>query len=319
MQALAYVCDYLKRSGGFTELEMSTKVVSGHEQVLYTVKKAPAPLRNRDFLGRQVWRKESPDSFLLVCAPTKHTDYPERPELVHGRSTLAMKITARGENAATVEYVVQIDFGGVVPAKISNQSMGTALLYVTRMQEHFQATRPLHVWDKEDGKAVGVVVCIKTEAEQRHEKKQTAVEVRVTKLFKKFRGLKEAGERYAWFQPMLTAAAQNILQLGGDVEKGLGALSVEDGEKIGKSLASELAGTKMGPKKAVDAWIRKFPALVQLNEEEAWFRPMVEAMARKLVSEVGWGARRRLCVGERSVASVQQQPPRQLTHTLPLA
>ena len=91
--------------------------------------------------------------------------------------------------------------------------------------------------------------------------------------------------------------------------KGLGALSVEDGEKIGKALASALAGTRMGPKKAVDTWIRRFPALVQLDEEEAWFRPMVETMAKKLVSEVGWGARRRLCVCEWSERTTTTTPP----------
>ena len=96
--------------------------------------------------------------------------------------------------------------------------------------------------------------------------------------------------------------------------KGPGALIVEDGEKVGKALASALARTKMAPKKVVDTWIRRFPALLHLDEEVAWFRTMAEAMAKKLVSEVGWGAKRSLCVGERSERTTTTTPPAN-THT----
>jgi hypothetical protein len=50
----------------------------------------------------------------------------------------------------------------------------------------------------------------------------------------------------------------------------------------------------MGPVVAVDRWIKRYPALVEMDKQEKWFRPMMEAMARRLVYEVGWAAKRRL-------------------------
>jgi hypothetical protein len=61
-----------------------------------------------------------------------------------------------------------------------------------------------------------------------------------------------------------------------------------------QALASTLAGTKMGPVVAVDRWIKRYPALVEMDQREKWFRPMMEGMARRLVDEVGWAAKRRL-------------------------
>ena len=309
-QIVAYMLDWDRRSRvKADELERSRMIRSQHTDELYVLKKAPAPFRNRDFHVRRVWKKLEEGTCIISTTPIYQNDFPPDVKAVRGRFPLAMKIVAISPTECKVEYTIQIDFGGIVPAKLTNMYIGRSLASgTTEVQEFFQSLRPLADWDSKDGRAVGVVVCIKTEAEKREKQLKEQVKVRMVGLFGRYRGLKEAGERYVRFQTMLAAAAQNSLQLGGDVGKGLGELSVEDGEKIGKALASALAGTRMGPKKAVDAWIRRFPALVQLDEEEAWFRPMAEAMAKKLVSEVGWGAKRRLCVGERSEASAQQLP-----------
>jgi hypothetical protein len=96
---------------------------------------------------------------------------------------------------------------------------------------------------------------------------------------------------------MVAVVAENSLTLGGGVETPLAELEVDDGVKIGQMLASMLAGTRLGPRQAVDRWIKRHPALVELDRQEEWFRPMFEAMAKKLMSTVGWAAKRRLMVG----------------------
>ena len=48
---------------------------------------------------------------------------------------------------------------------------------------------------------------------------------------------------------------------------------------------------------AVDEWFRRFPALLELEEEFVWFRSMNNTVARRLLSEASWGAQSRLYVG----------------------
>ena len=45
---------------------------------------------------------------------------------------------------------------------------------------------------------------------------------------------------------------------------------------------------------AVDRWIKRYPAMVELSKTHVWFRPMMVTTAKRLVQEVSWAAKRRL-------------------------
>ena len=47
----------------------------------------------------------------------------------------------------------------------------------------------------------------------------------------------------------------------------------------------------------IDEWIHQFPALQEIDEEYAWFRPALEEIGLGLVGEVGWGVKTRVAVG----------------------
>ena len=293
-EVLAYVLDYLKRSSQKKdEVAKSVKVVNSHKRELYVHRKSPAPFKNRDFYSRQVWRKESDASLMVVATPMESEEHPKLPNVVRGRFSLTMKLFKEGEGTK-VEYLIQIDFGGRVPAQVTNSYMSSSLAYVTKMQQHFQKRRGLEVFTAQDGRLVGDALCTRTEAEEHRDKGETAAAARVREMFGSYAGLKEAGGRFVFLPQLVTAAAENSLSLGADVKKRLDQLEEADGRKIGQALASTLAGTKMGPVVAVDRWIKRYPALVEMDKQEKWFRPMMEAMARRLVDEVGWAAKRRL-------------------------
>ncbi|GMI34278.1 hypothetical protein TeGR_g4020 [Tetraparma gracilis] len=63
-------------------------------------------------------------------------------------------------------------------------------------------------------------------------------------------------------------------------------LSEEEACKIGKSLSAKLATTKLGPKAAVNKWIRQYPALLEFDKLD-WFRPCMETVAVGLVGLQG--------------------------------
>ena len=55
-------------------------------------------------------------------------------------------------------------------------------------------------------------MCFKTEVEKNHEKGGVSKAARVRELFRKHRGLQEVGERYDWFQFLMTRVVENKLR-----------------------------------------------------------------------------------------------------------
>ena len=53
----------------------------------------------------------------------------------------------------------------------------------------------------------------------------------------------------------------------------------------------------MSPEAAVDEWVIRFPALVEFDEKLVWFRLMMNTIAKRLLSEAGWGLKMRLYSG----------------------
>jgi hypothetical protein len=95
---------------------------------------------------------------------------------------------------------------------------------------------------------------------------------------------------------MMARVLENKLRPIGKVKSRLCNLSRKEGEKIGAGLAMSLSGN-LTSAAAVDEWILKYPALQELDRAENWFRPMMDTVAMRLLSEVAWGAKFRFSFG----------------------
>ena len=105
-----------------------------------------------------------------------------------------------------------------------------------------------------------------------------------------------AMEDHKFLLPMLAHVVLNKLRPPSDVKKALSELTEEDGRLIGRSLALSLA-TYMSAHEGVDAWIVGCPGLREFDDDQAWFRVAVIAVATKLLKEASWGAKLRLFAG----------------------
>ena len=116
--------DYNRRADSERDRDTVSKSIvkdGNHNDVLYVHKQVPAPLRNRDFLSRQVWKKMDDGSFMIATMPiTSNSNPADNNKVVRARMSLAMRIVETGDHECTVEYVIQLDFSGVVPAKLTN-------------------------------------------------------------------------------------------------------------------------------------------------------------------------------------------------------
>jgi len=90
---------------------------------------------------------------------------------------------------------------------------------------------------------------------------------------------------------MLVKVVQNVLHPPGYVSTKLRDLDVHQGMTVGASFAAALARSyyPAHAEVAVDEWIGRFPALKELDEEEVWFRPMMDTVAQRLMERPGFG------------------------------
>jgi hypothetical protein len=116
-------------------------------------------------------------------------------------------------------------------------------------------------------------------------------------LLNKYEGMARMNQMIPKLQPLLARVAMNQIQLSAaSVNAPLSSLTGKEAMQIGQSLAPILA-TSAAPASAVDEWIMKYPALGELDSTIACFRPMVNEIAKTLLSEAKWGARMRLYFG----------------------
>jgi hypothetical protein len=114
--------------------------------------------------------------------------------------------------------------------------------------------------------------------------------------------MERVAEQYPQLLPMLSWMLINRSQeLAANVDEApLAELTDEQWALIGNSLATFLASgsSKTGrPEMAVDEWIKKYPAMGELDSTQAWFRPLVNEIAKKILVDANWLARYRLFFG----------------------
>jgi len=73
-------------------------------------------------------------------------------------------------------------------------------------------------------------------------------------------------------------------------------VSVREGRKIGAGLSLALA-SHLTAEAGVNEWMGRFASLNELDKEEAWFRTMLDVVAKRLLGEVSWGLKMRVITG----------------------
>ena len=94
----------------------------------------------------------------------------------------------------------------------------------------------------------------------------------------------------------MSRVVENKLRTAGFVDSPLCDLSKKEGTSIGAGLAISMA-SNLTAEAGVDEFILKYRSLRELDKEAAWFRPMLNVVAKRLLGEVSWGLKMRLMMG----------------------
>jgi hypothetical protein len=270
--------------------------VNDHNQLVYNRKATPKIYADRDFLGRMIWKKASESGFVLVARPEESVRRPALGGVVRGKFPNTMRMTRLNNKETKVDFLIHPDLGGAVPAFMMSFYTAKNLKKVTEVQQYFQALRGMEEYDEGDGKAVGEIMVVKTKKEKHPDKGETKVDARMRLLFEKYKGLKEIGAEYEFFEAMMAMVLENKLRPAKDVSTRLCNVSNKQGRRIGAGLAMSLA-SNLTAEAAVDEWIGRYPALKELDREEVWFRSMMDTVALRLLGDVSWGLKMRVFMG----------------------
>ena len=194
------------------------------------------------------------------------------------------------EKRTRIDFIVDLNLGPYTKRKEMIATMKKHLLIVPKVA--FALVASSNETTAEDGKVLGEGLM--TEVKERA--KGTKKEDTVKKFVASNRPLTETTQKFSFFEPLLCAVVASKLCPVANVKTKAESCEEKDGKAIGKSLAISLA-TTLTATIGIDEWILQFPALQDLDSEYAWFRPMLESIAYKLVGEVGWGVKMRVALG----------------------
>ncbi|GMH94241.1 hypothetical protein TL16_g12850, partial [Triparma laevis f. inornata] len=99
-----------------------------------------------------------------------------------------------------------------------------------------------------------------------------------------------------WVHDLMAQILRNRLRLVKHTDVEFSSVTSKDAQHIGMALPASLATNSMVVA-GVEEWIQRFPALLTLEQEVDWFKPMVLAVAQQLILKASWGLKARVVFG----------------------
>ena len=260
-----------------------------HHLVLGCEMKLHGCLANRIFLASLVWRKvcDAPPTFIWAFVPIdRHDRLPPEQEAhtVRGSTSRYLRLTQISEHVTHLDYACYIDFKGTVPKWATNRRVSQFTMRLPyEIQLYFlQVKRPSECI-ADDGKYIGHMVTDMAEAAKKCDRAST-----IRAFVRRMAVLRECP--LASLDAMLVGIFVGKASVSGP-SKGMptaaqdpAALTAADAENFGRGLKSTV---RLGatPIAAVDELLRMHPALGVMAQQHAWFRPMLETIAKRQGSD----------------------------------
>ena len=200
----------------------------------------------------------------------------QTPTLRLGTKNLdALQQNPPSASETVVELFTQLDFGfDDEKAQLNNVSRPLTVGAISSLQRYFLYQCKLEDLGDKDGSALATMIVDAAQAQ--HAKGTTAnrkhmARVAVNRVIEKSKALKQIKGQQVWFAPLLKAALHNMPLPPTKVSTPLAELTANEGHKIGRSLSAAMI-SNVTPEAGVDEWFRTFPAMVEFEEQQAWFR-----------------------------------------------
>jgi hypothetical protein len=273
------------------------EVRSLHHIVVFFEIKSP-PFQNRTFLQSLIWQKVSdvPLTYVWVNVPIAHHDKVPPEQEAHALRALgarSIRCTHLAADVTKIHFACSLDLRGAFPRALTNALVIPQLVRVPYdLQMYFLQVLPSSECTPADGICKGNMIADVAEAAPKGDR---AAAIRTFVM--RSATLRTCG--FATLDAMLigTLATQRVRIRPKDLPThDPSALTETEAETIGRRLDSilRLSATHI---EAVDALIRNFPALAVTAQQHAWFRPMLETIAKRRMARAPFGLKLRLAIG----------------------
>eukprot|EP00520_Triparma_pacifica_P017698 CAMPEP_0118637882 /NCGR_PEP_ID=MMETSP0785-20121206/3387_1 /TAXON_ID=91992 /ORGANISM="Bolidomonas pacifica, Strain CCMP 1866" /LENGTH=1359 /DNA_ID=CAMNT_0006529093 /DNA_START=929 /DNA_END=5008 /DNA_ORIENTATION=- len=223
-----------------------------------------------------------------------------------------------GEKKTKVDMVVELDLGENTGKATINEYLKDLLGKVSEAAYHFGNLLRGSEVTEEDAKLIAENLMRKIKERKKGESKEEVVKgfvmenTALRELLKKYSFQRELkvlenivdnaivevvrGFDFNSIEPLLVAVVEGKLRKAGEVKADARSMVAKEGEMVGGALAIKMA-TTLTSSHAVDEWRLQYPALQEVMSESVWVKPMLEAVAFKLMGEVRWGLKARVVIG----------------------
>ena len=243
-----------------------------------------APFRNRVFITASICKKISGSpspAFVLVKVPVaKHklvTRSSER-HSVRGENSGCWRLSLASPNITRMEFVHSVDLKGNLPPWLYNKLVLPKMFSGPyELQVYFQKCRPSNACTAEDGKRLGRMLMWTALRSDMHER-----DLAVRDFCMETEVLRNAKCRYLWSMLASMSHTRFLLAEPVTVPDELAVLTEANAVAIGSGIAFFVVGNTM-PAKAAEDFLCLHPSTRSLQQDNEWFRPMIEAIVSQLM------------------------------------
>jgi hypothetical protein len=268
-----------------------SSTVNDHHKVLHGTYKA-FPLTNRELVLTSVWRKDSSTDYFAVVVSCEHPDHPRTPDFIRMTLNRAIKVTALSPTTCSLTVVSQIHLNGVVPMHLNRLITVPMVIAMPLCAVTFVATiRQPDAYDAASLKELGMVVVHTLHA---HRGNAAALKSAANKCAHRIALLRD----HAWLGEVLFHVVRNKIRPPSATTASLEAFRQDSSlvAQAGQAFATKLVGNVTTPA-AVDEWIESYPALVEFDQAQPFFRPFMNSVATEVALRATFGAGARAFAG----------------------
>jgi hypothetical protein len=271
--------------------ELVAATINDHHKVVVGRYKA-FPLTHRELVVASLWRKESPTDYFCVVRSCEHPDYPLSPDFVRIFISRAFKIKALSPKTCSLSLVSQLNLNGNVPHRINRIiTLPMSIKMPLNVMIYSSIVRNAADCDAAAMKELGMVLVHTLHALQGNDralKKATEKFVhRVTLL-----------RTHGWLGDVLFYIIRNKVRPQRSTSASFAVFSQDESlwRLAGRTFATVLIGNVTAAA-AVDEWINKYPAMVEFDRGNSFFRPLMESVAAEVSLRATFGVTARVTFG----------------------
>jgi hypothetical protein len=254
--------------------------VSDHAMVFHWGLKMPLPMDDRDMVTLCVVKKEADGDCIFSAESTEHDLAPAgRPKgVVRVRVKRLLRFSPISPTVTRFTVTTVFDMCGSIPGFISTHiTTPAAARAPLNALRYFNQIKPAEAFEAADGTELGLLLVqymggkLFTKVTGGLFVDDSVQRWKLTTFVDRSAALREARERYEWFEVLLFEILQNRSRVPKGPDKALADFEEEDARTAGRAFANALSANLLSRDSpaaaAVDEWLRAVPAIGELEQQ----------------------------------------------------